>query len=417
VTTSYDDVAYDSEANADTHPIAMATLATVAGVEGVASAKKARVLEIGCGDGTNLIRMASYLPDAKFVGFDLAKTAIESGRKIAPPNVDLFAADIMAVKVDGPFDYVIAHGMVSWVPDPVRKKLFALMSESLSENGVGFVSANALPGWEPRRALRELALSATRGVEDPAKKVKQALEAIANLPKQKWRASSFGAGLAKSAADYLDHVKRATPPDSPFERYVFHDLLAPINVPFSKEQLEVDDLHVVSETPLGLPPDSPFVQVLLSKQSPTKRKTVEDLYLWADFTKTGRAGEYKTTTGALLKPIGDDGLAKAIALAPGFVKVRDLTTNLDQFCAQLEAGWRDGVLTLLSEPPEVPKDLAPEVKRAIAEACERKTSSVVITNALHRSFKIPRKEIEALHDDKADEELRDRLRRHLFVAP
>jgi SAM-dependent methyltransferase len=389
--TAYDDVAYDSEANADTHPIAMATLAAYAGAEGVASAKTARVLEIGCGDGTNLIRMAAYLPNAQFVGFDLAKTAIESGKKVAPANVDLFAADIMDVKLEDSFDYVIAHGMVSWVPERVRSRLFELMREVLKETGVGFVSANALPGWEPRRALRELALAATRGVEDPAKRVRGALEAIEKLTKQSWLESSFGEGLKKEAAKYLAHVKQATPPDAKFERYVFHDLLAPINDPFTRERLgEATGLNVLSETPLGQPLDSPFVQLLVSKQRPTKRGSLEDFYLWADFTKV-KPGEYRTTTGALVRPVGEDGLAKAVEHAPGFVRVSELSKD-PQFLEQLEAGWREGVFTLVIEPPDLPKEL-----------CVSETA--VMTNALHRSFRVKKTELTD-----------DRLRRHLFIS-
>ncbi|MFO0740802.1 MAG: class I SAM-dependent methyltransferase [Labilithrix sp.] len=78
--SAYDEVPYDTEANVETHPVAMATLARLAGLT-PAPAWHARVLEIGCGDGENLGAAAAYLPEARFVGFDLAERAISSGRR------------------------------------------------------------------------------------------------------------------------------------------------------------------------------------------------------------------------------------------------------------------------------------------------------------------------------------------------
>ena len=68
MTFAYDEVPYDTEANVDTHPVAMATIAALAGLSPAAAAR-ARILEIGCGDGANLSAMAAYLPSAKLVGF------------------------------------------------------------------------------------------------------------------------------------------------------------------------------------------------------------------------------------------------------------------------------------------------------------------------------------------------------------
>src|SRR5690348_18083107 len=74
--TPSDRYRYTSNAFAQSHP---ARLATVAAAFGIASAPATgcRVLELGCGDGSNLIPLAFYLPDSTCVGVDLARTRSE----------------------------------------------------------------------------------------------------------------------------------------------------------------------------------------------------------------------------------------------------------------------------------------------------------------------------------------------------
>jgi tRNA G46 methylase TrmB len=64
-----------------THPDRLATLATLFGLR-PAPPQRCRVLELGCGDGGNLIPMALALPDASFVGVDAAPKAIARGQGV-----------------------------------------------------------------------------------------------------------------------------------------------------------------------------------------------------------------------------------------------------------------------------------------------------------------------------------------------
>jgi cyclopropane fatty-acyl-phospholipid synthase-like methyltransferase len=71
-----------------------------------------RVLELGCGDGGNLIPMALALPGAQFVGMDSAATAIERGTALAAA-LDLTNVTLESITFEdyepAVFDYVIAH--------------------------------------------------------------------------------------------------------------------------------------------------------------------------------------------------------------------------------------------------------------------------------------------------------------------
>jgi SAM-dependent methyltransferase len=148
-----------------------------------APVQRARVLELGCGDGGNLLPIALTLPDARFVGIDNAASAIERGRAVAaalalenvalePVGIEDFAAP------DGGFDYVIAHGVYSWVPPDVRDRMLALCGRVLTPAGVAVVSYNALPGGRVRQALRDMIDFHTAGIEHARERAAKARELL-----------------------------------------------------------------------------------------------------------------------------------------------------------------------------------------------------------------------------------------------
>lgn len=183
--TAYDEVAYPSAIFAQTAPDRMAVIARLAGLTPPPIAT-ARVLEIGGGDGMNLLALAAAHPDAQFVGFDLAPTAIERGerwRRLAGiDNAELRVLDILDAgdRLDGSFDYIIAHGIYAWVPDAVREATMALIGHLLSPNGVAFLSYNAMPGGYLRLALRD-ALLLQLGDLQGAERVQAARDYLAAL--------------------------------------------------------------------------------------------------------------------------------------------------------------------------------------------------------------------------------------------
>jgi SAM-dependent methyltransferase len=174
--TAYDRVAYPSGVFATTHPNHLATIARLHGLK-PPPPETARVLEIGGGDGVNLIAMAAAYPDAEFLSFDLAHAPVARGQAIIAAsgltNVRVEVGDILdaARNLEGPFDYVSAHGVYAWVPGPVRDALMALIGRVLSPDGVAFVSYNALPGGHFRRVVREMTLHHIQSIDDPEERV------------------------------------------------------------------------------------------------------------------------------------------------------------------------------------------------------------------------------------------------------
>lgn len=159
---SYDLVPYPPGSHRQTHPDRLATLATLLGMD-VAPIGACRVLEVGCGDGSNLIPMAVGLPGSEFVGVELAAAPVARGNAIIAQaglrNIRLELLDLLAFPEGaGTFDYIVAHGFCSWVPDVVRKKFWTVVDRHLAPNGVAYASYNAYPGAHLRNAVRDMML-------------------------------------------------------------------------------------------------------------------------------------------------------------------------------------------------------------------------------------------------------------------
>ena len=144
---AYSRVPYPGLAFPQTHPDRLALLATLHGLD-PAPPDAARVLEVGCADGLNLVAMAGHAPGLHAAGFDLVDPALgrQAAAELGLANVELEQGDLLDARDRGEFDYVVAHGVYGWVPAPARDALMALIARALAPHGVAFVSYNALPG-------------------------------------------------------------------------------------------------------------------------------------------------------------------------------------------------------------------------------------------------------------------------------
>jgi len=168
--TLYDRVLYPNTPFRQTHPDRLAAMAILFGME-PAPVRACRVLEVGCGDGGNLIPMAFENPGSQFLGLDSGAVAIRTGMEeieaLGISNIRLECMDIMDAGPElGAFDYVIAHGFYSWVPVPVREKFMALIKAILAPQGVAYISYNVLPGGRIRQMFREMMLYHLGGETD-----------------------------------------------------------------------------------------------------------------------------------------------------------------------------------------------------------------------------------------------------------
>jgi methyltransferase-like protein/SAM-dependent methyltransferase len=179
---TYNDFPYESFSFPLSRPDHLAAVATIFGMT-PASPDRARVLELGCAGGNNIIPLAEQYPDCQFVGIDLSSRQIADGRASAEPlglkNLDLQQGDILTLGTElGTFDYIIAHGLFSWVPPVVQDKLLCLCGLLLNPQGVAFISYNTYPGWHIRTMIRDAMLFGTRNIEDPTQRYNAAVSVL-----------------------------------------------------------------------------------------------------------------------------------------------------------------------------------------------------------------------------------------------
>ena len=177
--TSYDEVPYESHPYPQSHPDRLATIATLFGMK-PAPIARCRVLELGCATGGNLIPLAASLPESEFVGIDGSTRQIADGQALIDTlklgNVKLRCADFNEVGDEGQFDYIIAHGVYSWIADDLQEKLLEICGKLLSPNGVAYVSYNSYPGWHMFDMARNAMLFRIRGMTEPEERAKTARE-------------------------------------------------------------------------------------------------------------------------------------------------------------------------------------------------------------------------------------------------
>uniref|UniRef100_Q02CH3 Methyltransferase type 12 n=1 Tax=Solibacter usitatus (strain Ellin6076) TaxID=234267 RepID=Q02CH3_SOLUE len=218
--TLYDQVLYPNTPFRQTHPDRLASLAILFGMT-PPPVPQCRVLEVGCGDGGNLIPMAFEYPGSQFLGVDTGAVSIGAGRReietLGLSNIRLEQMDLMDAGTDlGTFDYVIAHGFYSWVPEPVRDKFMALTKAILAPQGVAYVSYNVLPGGRIRQMFREMMLFHLRGETEFGASIGGARQMV-----QWFRASQPQESESSTLIAQVESVMDRTP------QVLFHDELNP----------------------------------------------------------------------------------------------------------------------------------------------------------------------------------------------
>jgi SAM-dependent methyltransferase len=182
VDTAYDKKIFPYAVRPMTHPARLGALARLMGRE-AAPPRSCRVLEIGAGDGVNLIAMAQGAPQSEFVGVDSSSRAVALGERLVAEtgvaNVRLLCADLRSFEAEeASFDYIVAHGVYAWAPPDARDALLALCGRLLSPRGVALINYNALPGCRLREAVRDILIDAAAGVEDPDERLAQGRSAL-----------------------------------------------------------------------------------------------------------------------------------------------------------------------------------------------------------------------------------------------
>ena len=193
-----------------------------------------RVLDLGCGNGANVLRLAYYRRQATFVGLDGAASQIElaNSRKSALglSNLEFIHTDFQAAdrRLSGQFDYILAHGVFSWVPEDVRDALLQLFAERLRPGGLLYLNYNTRPGWNVRGLVREFLLAQTADEPSLGARAKQAKEVAVTVAASLAAAEHY---YSRLLADEFRFVGEGD------ESWVGHEFLAEFNRPYLAQRL------------------------------------------------------------------------------------------------------------------------------------------------------------------------------------
>lgn len=225
--STYDEVPYENSSHPLTHPDQIAVIASLFSLT-PAKLETARVLELGCAAGGNILPLAFRYPKASFTGLDLSQRQIdfanEQREALGLKNIAFKQQDIMTFdlkKNKGSFDYIIAHGVYSWVPEEVAARTLDICRECLSDNGLAVVSYNTLPGWNAVRSLRDMMLYHTKNYQG-TEKVQQSRQLLDFLAGSATPENGYKALLEGEQALLRGRN----------DSYIFHDHLESVNRQF-----------------------------------------------------------------------------------------------------------------------------------------------------------------------------------------
>lgn len=244
--TSYDAIPYPTVPFPETHPDRLAAIAKLFGLAAPAPATS-RVLELGCSMGGNLIAIAQMYPRSRCVGIDASSKQIAEGWKtigeLGAKNIELRHLDILDVGDDlGEFDYIISHGVFSWVPAEVQNKMLDICRRHLARNGVAYISYNTYPGWHIRGVVRDMMFYRGMQFADPTTQLSQAKSLVEFVSKSSASEQSPYRRLLESELQQLGKMT---------DHYLHHEYLEEHNQPlyfhqFAKK-LSVNGLQFLGE--------------------------------------------------------------------------------------------------------------------------------------------------------------------------
>ena len=246
VQKSYDEAPYKSKTFYYTQPGRQQMVLKLLGFI-TPNLENARVLEIGCSFGGNIIPFALENPKADIVGIDLSSVQVEEGNRIIEylglENIRLIHQNVLEFdKKFRKFDYIICHGVFSWVNEEVQRGILSVIKNHLTENGSAILSYNTYPGWKNLEVARDVMLFRdemlkTRGEEiNEGNAVRYGRGAIEFL-------SQFSILNEKIKAGITDITEKD-------DYYILHEYFEENNKPmylydFNKILLEHNLIHVV----------------------------------------------------------------------------------------------------------------------------------------------------------------------------
>lgn len=144
------------------------------------SLQRYKLLEIGCGTGTNLIPLAYYRPQADFIGVDQdsTQTNIATARSIAlqQSNLSFESMDLteLGSRLETTFDFILIREVASRMDSESLIQLLDNCHRLLKADGLLYLNYDSKPGWNIRGMVREYLIAHTANTDSSQDKALQA---------------------------------------------------------------------------------------------------------------------------------------------------------------------------------------------------------------------------------------------------
>jgi SAM-dependent methyltransferase len=296
-------------------------VALVAGIEPPTRRDGFAWCDLGCGQGVTAAILAAAHPCGVFHGIDAMPAHIDHARRLAAAaavaNLELHAVEFAAaIDLELPqFDYIVAHGVYSWIGPESRRAVRQFIDRRLKPGGLVYLSYNAMPGWARdlpfQGLLREF--GRTFGGDNLGR-----LNAAAELA-----CTLAGAGVASLAASFIVKELQERPEDYP-PAYLVHEFMPPAWQPLYVTEIR-RDMAAIGFEPVGsatlgenldwMVLDDSARQTLAAISDPDARELVRDYYLDQRFRcdvfarcnrqlwSGERAGRFHSSTFVLARPV------------------------------------------------------------------------------------------------------------------
>jgi SAM-dependent methyltransferase len=115
-----------------------------------------RYADLGCGNGFTALAVAAASPQAEVWGFDFNPAHVEFASALASRAglanakfVETSFAELAALPENAlpDFDFIVAHGVLSWISPANRRQLMSVIARRLKPGGLVYLSYNVTTGW------------------------------------------------------------------------------------------------------------------------------------------------------------------------------------------------------------------------------------------------------------------------------
>lgn len=350
------DTAYADKFFRELSPAWLNYVAALNGVEPRRLAADFAYLELGCGFGTSTLIHAAAFPNGEFHACDLNQAHIHKAQQRAAAfgisNVILHQTAFQEMQLrDLPaFDFIVLHGVYSWVAPEVRQSVRRIIAERLKPGGLVYISYNCLPGWTLETPLRKLLLElAATENGDTEQRAGHALRQLNELSGGNLRYFKANPAALAAIDSYISGPAR----------YLVHEFLNQTWEPFysidvANELAQIGTNYVGSATladnhaALVVPEHAgdAIAKMATRRQRQLATDFAVDRRFRRDVFVRGSGSEERPDPGRYLSNLAIGSLGNSDAISTQLKVPRGMITFQDDFIRDLHTLMRHGPLTV-----------------------------------------------------------------------